>query len=71
MAIKAAMIFFVTHALYKGALFMVAGAIEKATGTREVSQLRGLMRTFPARGIGAVIAACSMSGRPPLVGVIA
>ena len=71
LAIKAAMLFLIVHAFYKGALFMVAGAIEKATGTREIAQLRGLLRTFPLLGIGAVAAALSMSGLPPFVGFIA
>lgn len=71
LAIKAAMLFLIVHAFYKGALFMVAGAIEKATGTREISQLRGLLRTFPLLGIGAVAASFSMSGLPPFVGFIA
>ena len=71
LAIKAAMLFLIVHALYKGALFMVAGSIEKATGTRDISQLRGLLRTFPLLGIGAVVAAFSMSGIPPFVGFIA
>lgn len=71
LAIKAAMLFLIVHAFYKGALFMVAGSIEKATGTRDVSELRGLLRTFPLLGIGAVTAAFSMSGIPPFVGFIA
>ena len=71
LSVKVAMLFFIVHALYKGALFMVAGALEKGTGTREISQLRGLMRSFPVLGIAAVVAAFSMSGLPPFIGFIA
>lgn len=71
LSVKVAVLFFIVHALYKGALFMVAGALEKGTGTREIGQLRGLMRRFPALGIAAVAAAFSMSGLPPFVGFIA
>ncbi len=71
LAVKAAVVFLVVHALYKGALFMVAGILEKATGTREVEQLRGLMREMPVLGVAAVVAAASMSGLPPFVGFIA
>lgn len=70
LSVKVAVLFFIVHALYKGALFMVAGALEKGTGTREISQLRGLMHRFPALGIAAVAAAFSMSGLPPFIGFI-
>ena len=70
LAAKTVVVFLVVHALYKGALFMVAGIIEKTTGTREIDQLRGLMRTMPALGIAAVFAAASMSGLPPFIGFI-
>ena len=71
LAVKAAVVFLVVHALYKGALFMVAGILEKTTGTREVEQLRGLMRSLPILGMAAVMGAASMSGIPPFVGFIA
>ena len=71
LSVKVAMLFFIVHALYKGALFMVAGALEKGTGTREITQLRGLMRSFPLLGLSAVVAAFSMSGLPPFIGFIA
>ncbi|MEM9478682.1 MAG: hydrogen gas-evolving membrane-bound hydrogenase subunit E [Verrucomicrobiota bacterium] len=70
LAAKAAVIFFIVHALYKGALFMIAGILEKTTGTRDVSQLHGLMKSMPVLGIAAVFAAASMSGIPPFIGFI-
>ena len=33
-AVKAAVVFLIVHSLYKGALFMAAGAIDHETGTR-------------------------------------
>ncbi len=68
---KAAIIFLIVHAFYKGALFMVAGILEKTTGTREITQLRGLMRSMPVLGVAAALAALSMSGIPPFIGFIA
>ena len=68
---KAAVIFLIVHAFYKGALFMVAGILEKTTGTREITQLRGLIRSMPVLGFAAVVAALSMSGIPPFIGFIA
>ena len=42
--VLAALAFLVAHALYKAPLFMVAGTIEKATGTRDLTQLGGLRK---------------------------
>ncbi|MEO0681069.1 MAG: proton-conducting transporter membrane subunit, partial [Pseudomonadota bacterium] len=41
-AVVAAMTFLIVHALYKASLFMVVGAIDHQTGTREISELGGL-----------------------------
>ena len=70
-AIKAAMVFLLAHALYKGALFMLAGAIDHETGTRDVTQLRGLRRVMPITAWTAAVAGLSMIGAPPLFGFIA
>ena len=45
--VLAALTFLVAHALYKAALFLVAGTIEKATGTRDLTWLEGLRRPMP------------------------
>ena len=70
-AIKAAIVFLVAHALYKGALFMVAGAVDHATGTRQVDQLGGLWRAMPVTATAAVLAAVSLSGVGPVLSFIA
>ncbi len=70
-AIYAAMVFLLGHALYKGALFQIAGTLDHETGTRNVDQLRGLARALPITAIAAAIAALSMAGLPPLLGFIA
>ena len=40
-AINAALVYLVAHAGYKGALFLVAGAIDHETGTRDITRARG------------------------------
>ena len=69
-AFLAALAFLVAHALYKAALFMVAGTIEKATGTRDLTQLGGLRKAMPVTFAAAVAASVSMAGVPPSVGFI-
>ncbi len=71
LAIKAAATLLLAHALYKGALFLVAGAVDHETGTRQVPQLGGLFRAMPITATAAGLAALSMAGLPPLFGFIA
>jgi len=71
LAIEAAMLYLLAHALYKGALFMVAGAIDHATGTRDLRRLRGLASVMPVSALAAGLAALSMSGVPFFVGFVA
>ncbi len=66
-AINAAMVFLLAHALYKGALFMVAGIVDHETGTRNLEKLGGLRRTMPITTVIAVLAAVSLSGFGPIV----
>jgi multicomponent Na+:H+ antiporter subunit A len=69
-AVNAAMVYLFIHSLYKGSLFMVAGAVDHETGTRDVKGLNGLIRVMPLTGAAAVLAALSMAGFPPLFGFI-
>jgi len=70
-AVEAALVLIVAHALYKGALFLVVGAIDHETGTRDVALLGGLRRDMPVLAVAALLAACSMAGLPPTFGFLA
>ncbi len=69
-AIKAMVVFLFAHALYKGALFMIAGAVDHETGTRDVEKLGGLRRVMPVTALFAAIAAVSLAGFGPVISFI-
>lgn len=69
-AIVAAMTFLVVHALYKAALFLAVGAIEKGAGSRELPALGGLAAALPVTFAATLLAALSMAGIPPFFGFI-
>jgi multicomponent Na+:H+ antiporter subunit A len=70
-AVAAGLSYLIVHACYKGALFLVAGAVEHETGTRDVSRLAGLRRTMPMTALAAGLAAASMAGVPLFGGFVA
>jgi NADH:ubiquinone oxidoreductase subunit 5 (subunit L)/multisubunit Na+/H+ antiporter MnhA subunit len=70
-AYKALVIGVLAHALYKSALFMVAGIVDHETGTRDLRRLGGLWRKMPYTFGIAALAALSMAGLPPLFGFLA
>jgi len=69
--LKAAFVGIMAHALYKSALFLVAGTIDHATGTRIIDKLGGLRKQMPAMFIVTVISALSMAGVPFFFGFLA
>ena len=58
------------HGLAKGLLFLGAGAVDRATGTRELEQLGGLMRRMPFTGTAVLIGALSIAAVAPLAGFL-
>lgn len=60
-----------THATYKGALFLTVGIIEHATHTRHIHDLGGLRAKMPITFIICLLAAASMMGIPPFFGFVA
>ena len=70
-AIKAAALYLVAHSLFKGALFMVAGAVDHEAGTRDITRLGGLLTVMPITFAAAIASAISMGGLPPFFGFLA
>lgn len=70
LSIKAAVLFLFIHAFYKASLFMIAGFIEKKTGTRDINELGGLAKSFPITFAITLLALISMAGLPPMLGFI-
>jgi multicomponent Na+:H+ antiporter subunit A len=69
-ALDAAVTYLVIHALYKAALFLVAGIVDHEAGTRDVSRLGGLASAMPITAVAAGLASLSMAGLPPFFGFI-
>jgi multicomponent Na+:H+ antiporter subunit A len=59
---------FLNHALFKATLFLVAGIVAHAAGTRALDELGGLRGALPITAVVAGIAALSMAGIPPFNG---
>ena len=70
-AFKALVISVIAHALYKSALFLVAGIVDHESGTRDLRRLGGLRRWMPYSMAIAGLAALSMAGLPPMFGFLA
>ena len=58
----------VNHALFKPLLFLNAGAVEYATGTRILEKLGGLNRKLPVTAATSLVGSMSIAGIPPFNG---
>ncbi|WP_277631278.1 complex I subunit 5 family protein [Atopococcus tabaci] len=52
------------HALFKSALFLTAGLIYNVYGTRNVYEIRGVMRKMPLVGVATLFAILGITGAP-------
>jgi hydrogenase-4 component B len=66
--IAASLFHVLNHAVFKGLLFLGAGGVLTATGTRQIEQFGGLLRRMPWTGLFFLIGAMSISGLPPFNG---
>lgn len=58
----------VAHAVFKAGLFLSVGAVDHATGTRDISVLSGVGRQLPVVAVVTTLLAASMAGLIPLFG---
>jgi hydrogenase-4 component B len=58
------------HALFKSLLFLGAGSVTHATGTREIDRLGGLAHRMPVTAITFLIGSAAIVGLPPLNGFL-
>ena len=58
----------INNALYKNGLFLAGGAVEKQTGTTDLSKLGGIGLKMPITFICFLVTAFSISGVPPFNG---
>jgi len=68
LAMLAALFHLVNHSMFKGGLFLGAGAVQHATGTRDLDSLGGLARRLPATAALFGVAALAISALPGLNG---
>ena len=68
MSLAAALFHVVNHAIFKGALFLSAGNVVHATGTRSLEKLGGLVKLMPITAVGFLVGAMAVAAIPPLNG---
>jgi multicomponent Na+:H+ antiporter subunit A len=61
----------ISHALFKSALFLVVGVIDRQLSTRDIGELSGVGRQAPVLATFATIAVASMVGIIPAIGFVA
>ena len=68
LALSAALFHTINHAVFKSLLFLGAGSIQSAAGTRDLNALGGLARAMPVTALAFAVGAAAISGLPPLNG---
>ena len=68
--IAASLFHVLNHALFKGLLFLSAGGVVSATGTRQIEDMGGLARRMPWTALFFLVGAAAISGLPLLNGFV-
>jgi multicomponent Na+:H+ antiporter subunit D len=56
------------HAFMKSLLFLTAGSVEQATGSRDMDELSGLRQRMPITSVTSLMGSLAISGVPPFNG---
>ncbi len=70
LALFAGMFHLVNHAVFKGTLFLAAGSVQYATGTRDLDQLGGLFTRMPIASTIFAFGTVAITALPPLCGFV-
>ncbi len=70
LAFTAALFHIFNHMAFKSLLFMGAGAVLNATGTRDLDQMGGLIHRMPVTSFLVLVGAVAISALPPLNGFV-
>src|ERR1035438_4888620 len=68
LAITAGLLHCLNHGFFKGGLFLTAGSVQHASGTRDMNKLGGLAQLMPRTTLSWLIGAGSMMGIPLMSG---
>jgi multicomponent Na+:H+ antiporter subunit A len=68
LAIAAGLLHCLNHGFFKAGLFLTAGSVQHATGTRDMNQLGGLAQKMPKTTLSWLIGVGSMMGIPLMSG---
>jgi len=68
LAILGGLFHLVNHAVFKSLLFLTSGSVGRATGTRQLKRMGGLVQRLPFTGAAAGVASASIAGVPPFNG---
>lgn len=70
LSLIASLFHLLNHTIFKGALFLGAGAIQYSTHTKDIEKLGGLIKKMPLISIFFLIASLSISAIPPFNGFV-
>ena len=70
LGLAGALLHVVNHGLFKSLLFLSAGSVIHATGTRDIDHYGGLLRRQPWTALFFLVGAVAISGLPPFNGFV-